>query len=118
MSESLARIYFVQLFVVSRFDTVGMTADSPASAARLARGWYRQHRNELKAGDFIPSDEVSHFLVRADGEADEAAELLESAENPLISILVDLIAWHDQAPNAPSLAQIIENARERVRCLV
>ena len=107
--------YFVHLFVVSRFETVGITAESSKTAARLARGWYRYHRGELEAGDFNLSDEVSHYLVRADGQSEESAELLEASENPLISILIDLVNWSDQAPHSKDIAQIVAEARERVR---
>jgi hypothetical protein len=115
MSASLTQVYYVQLFVVSRFESVGLAADCARSAARMASGWYRLHRGQLCGGDFCLGDEVSHFCVRADGQAEETSELFESAENPLISILVDLVDWYDQAPHAQSLVQIIESARERIR---
>ena len=118
MSDSSQSTYFVHLFIVSHFETVGIAAQSAPSAAKQARSWYRQHQNELEAGDFIPCDEVSHFLVRADGQADESAELFESAENPLISLLIDLVNWNDRAPHSKDIVQIVAEARERVRFLV
>lgn len=118
MTSKQHQIYFVNLFVVSRFATVGIAAESSKTAAKLARGWYRHHRNELDAGDFILGDEVSHYRVRADGQSEETVELFEASENPLISILVDLVNCHDQAPLAKPLAQIVDDARERVHHLV
>jgi hypothetical protein len=115
MTSKQNQIYFVHLFVVSRCDTVGIAAESTEAAAKLARGWYRHHCDELDSGDFILGDEVSHYLVRADDQPEESAELFEAAENPLISILVDLVDWHDQAPHAKDIAQLVADARERVR---
>lgn len=111
-------IYYVHLFVVSRIETIGIAAKSSSSAARQAKNWYRRHRDDLDSGEFILGDEISHCLVRADGQAEEEAELLESSENPLISILIDLVACHDRAPHAKPLAAIVEDARERLRCVV
>lgn len=116
--SSSRQVYYVHLFVVSRIETIGIAAKSSSSAARQAKNWYRRHRDDLDSGEFIVGDEISHCLVRRDGQAEEEAELLESSENPLISILMDFVACHEGAPHAKPLAEIVEAARERVRYLV
>jgi hypothetical protein len=118
MTGKQKQIYFVHLFVVSRFETVGIAAGSSQIAAKLARGWYRHHRDKLDAGDFILGDEVSHYLVRADGQPEETAELFEASENPLISILLDLVNWSEQTPDSKDITQIVADARERLRFLI
>ena len=107
--------YVVHLFVASRLTPAPIEATSAKLAAATARHWYRRTRDELDAGELVLNDEVSHYLVDLERDPEHSqCESFESRENPLLSILRDIVDWFERKTGAKRITEIVSDARERL----
>jgi hypothetical protein len=108
--------YVVHLFVISRLAAAPIETTSARLAALKARDWYCRNRDDLDAGEFTLNDEISHYLVDVEGDGEHSqGESFEAKENPLLSVMRDIVDWFERKTDAKEITDIVNDARESLR---
>ena len=115
-NEDHSHRYDVHVFAVIRRKISGISAATPTEAIRqtlagpVVRRWLESFTDADESGEF--AEEISHYLVDVVGDEEFAqSRWFQSADDPLLAPLRDLIRWDESGRDPAALTSLLTTMR-------
>jgi hypothetical protein len=115
MADPASTLFDVHLFAVVRLKVSGVPAPTMTDAipAALERIPAPSLYGRFSSPDTEYAEEISHYLVDVVGDTEFAqSRFFDSAEDPLVQFVRELVAWHDGGRDTDRLSHLLAQARQ------